>query len=198
MDEAVRRAISKWPDVPAVYGWLALDRRGRWRLRGEPIENPVIASFIARNYEHDAIGQWFFQNGPQRVFVDLDYTPMIVRVDPDSTFTTHTGARVPAIDGAWIDEYGRVLVATAHGAALIDDRDIESLSEQMTGVNAAFADEDALIAALEDLQLGGEADLRLRYAGAVVPLRPISAADVPGRFGFIPHPRSATGEVTCK
>ena len=60
MDEAVRRAINKWPNVPAVYGWLALDRRGRWLLRGEPIANPVITAFIARNYERDTLGQWYF------------------------------------------------------------------------------------------------------------------------------------------
>ncbi|TMH99667.1 MAG: DUF2946 family protein, partial [Betaproteobacteria bacterium] len=28
MDELVARSLAKWPNVPAVYGWLALDRRG--------------------------------------------------------------------------------------------------------------------------------------------------------------------------
>ena len=27
--------LAKWPDVPACYEWLALDRRGQWRLQGE-------------------------------------------------------------------------------------------------------------------------------------------------------------------
>jgi len=198
MDKAVRRAISKWPNVPAVYGWLSLDRRGRWLLRGDPIENPVITAFIARNYEHDALGQWYFQNGPQRVFVDLEYTPMIVRVAEDSSFITHTDAQVSAIDGAWIDEHGRILVATEHGAALVDDRDIELLSGWITAANTSFSDEDELIAAIEDLQRGGSADLRIEYAAKTVLLRPIVAVDVPVRFRFIPHPRATSDEVACK
>ena len=28
MDESVIRALAKWPNVPAVYGWLSLSRRG--------------------------------------------------------------------------------------------------------------------------------------------------------------------------
>ena len=198
MDEAVRRAISKWPNVPAVYGWLSLDRRGRWLLRDEPIENPTITAFIARNYEHDELGQWYFQNGPQRVFVDLEYTPMIVRVAEDSRFITHTSAHVSAIDGAWIDEYGRILVATEHGVALVDDRDIDLLSGWITAASTSFSDEDELIAAIEDLQRGGVADLRMEYAAKTVPLRPIVAVDVPVRFRFIPHPRSTSDEVACK
>ena len=34
MDETVIRAMAKWPDVPAVWGWLSLDRRGVWKLKG--------------------------------------------------------------------------------------------------------------------------------------------------------------------
>jgi len=33
MDQTVLRSLAKWPEVPAVYGWLALDRRGNWLLR---------------------------------------------------------------------------------------------------------------------------------------------------------------------
>src|SRR5690606_15898587 len=35
MDPEVLAAIAKWPNVPAVYGWLGLTARGEWRLRGE-------------------------------------------------------------------------------------------------------------------------------------------------------------------
>ena len=43
MDESVIRAMDRWPDVPAVYGWLELDVRGRWRLRGEPVRGGLEA-----------------------------------------------------------------------------------------------------------------------------------------------------------
>ena len=71
--------MAKWPNVPAVYGWLTLDRRGQWLIRGERVTSPVIAEYIGRNYARDSDGNWFFQNGPQRVFVDLEYTPYVFR-----------------------------------------------------------------------------------------------------------------------
>ena len=64
MDDSVLRGLAKWPDVPAVYGWLSLDRRGHWRIKGEHIGNPTVSAFIGRNYEYDSQGRWFFQNGP--------------------------------------------------------------------------------------------------------------------------------------
>lgn len=198
MDEAVRRAIGKWPNVPAVHGWLALDRRGRWLLRGEPIDNPIITAFIARNYERDASGRWFFQNGPQRVYVDLDYAPLVATVAADGSLITHIGQRVSSIEGAWMDEQGRLLVATEHGPALVDDRDIESLSPSIRSGDAGRdLDEDALIAAIETLQGGSDAGLRLHYAGRSVPLQPILTAEVPARLGFDPHPHADAAEPRC-
>ena len=47
MDPAVLRAMARWPQVPAVYGWLALDRRGNWLIKAERIANPLVAEFIA-------------------------------------------------------------------------------------------------------------------------------------------------------
>ena len=46
MDEIVVRGMAKWPNVPAVYGWLSLDRRGDWRIKGERIANPGVSEFI--------------------------------------------------------------------------------------------------------------------------------------------------------
>ena len=81
MDDIVKQAMNKWPDVPYCYGWLALDGRGAWRMRnervqqtgllGDKIQNPAMRAFIARNYAQDKRGCWFFQNGPQRVYVNL-------------------------------------------------------------------------------------------------------------------------------
>ena len=33
--------------LPAVYGWLGLDRRGNWLLQGDPIANPTVTAYIA-------------------------------------------------------------------------------------------------------------------------------------------------------
>ncbi|EAY63818.1 conserved hypothetical protein [Burkholderia cenocepacia PC184] len=35
MDDIVRQALAKWPNVPDCTGWLLLDRRGTWRLRDD-------------------------------------------------------------------------------------------------------------------------------------------------------------------
>ena len=77
MDPIVARAMARWPNVPAVYGWLALDRRGNWLIKGERITHQSMREFIARNYQPDDAGRWYFQNGPQRVYVTLAYTPLV-------------------------------------------------------------------------------------------------------------------------
>ena len=35
MDDIVKAALAKWPGVPHCYGWLGLDRRGRWYMRDD-------------------------------------------------------------------------------------------------------------------------------------------------------------------
>jgi hypothetical protein len=64
MEDWVHKALARWPDVPALFGWLSLDRRGRWRIRGEVITRPQIVDTINPNYAADEHGRWYFQNGP--------------------------------------------------------------------------------------------------------------------------------------
>src|SRR4051794_27380778 len=114
MDEIVRQAMAKWPNVPHCYGWLALNARGNWRMRsneqaqannlpGDRISNPALLAFINRNYTHDELGRWYFQNGPQRVYVDLEATPYIARLDPSEKFILHTGEQMERIDCVWMN-----------------------------------------------------------------------------------------------
>src|SRR5664279_4880648 len=120
MDETVKQAMAKWPNVPHCYGWLALDARGRWRMRdaqaqargqpGDKIAHVALLGFINRNYLHDERGRWYFQNGPQRVYVNLEATPYIARTDPAQGFLLHTGAPVSKIDAAWMTETGRMVL----------------------------------------------------------------------------------------
>ena len=191
MDEIVRSAMAKWPNVPAVYGWLALDRRGQWSIKGERIENPAIIAFIGRNYEHDREGNWYFQNGPQRVYVDLEYTPWILRLAEGTHLATHTQSVVRAVSGAWLDECGVLIVLTEIGAGMVDDRDLEALASRITGPDAAELDDDTLVSQLEDLERGGSPALLLRYADRFVRIQPIRSAGVAAHFGFNPHPKPA-------
>jgi len=135
MDDAVLAAIQRWPDVPAVSGWLSLDQRGRWRLHpngdadqggpGESITSSAILAFIDRNYARADDGRWFFQNGPQRVYVRLDAAPYILRVNGDgSGLQTHTGLAIGRISAWWLDEDGRLYADTDAGPGMLDGRDM--------------------------------------------------------------------------
>jgi hypothetical protein len=158
VDDIVARSLAKWPDVPAVYGWLALDRRGNWLIRSahgatprfERIGNSALREFIGRNYEADERGCWYFQNGPQRVFVDLAYTPLVAHFEGDR-LVDHRSRPFCGVD-VMQDEEGSVLVAGAGTVALLDDRDLE------------------------------------RYAERADELPRLAKADVPARFGFVQAP----------
>ena len=152
MDEIVARSMARWPNVPAVYGWLSLDRRGNWRIKGERIANAALREFIARNYLADERGCWYFQNGPQRVFVELAYTPLVVHYEGE-TLLDHCARPFPS-GNIFQDEEGSVLIEGGGGIALLDDRDLERMAERA-----------------ESLPRIRRADVPLRY-GFVVEPRP--------------------------
>lgn len=148
MDAQVIAAMARWPNVPAVYGWLSLTESGQWRLHpqgdairqptavGEDITSPQILAFIGRNYESDEQGQWYFQNGPQRVYVRLDAAPLILHTTIDSAsgrlkLRTHTGLDIQALTALYVDETGRLYAATDRGPALIAGRDLPSVLDAM-------------------------------------------------------------------
>lgn len=139
MDQSVLDAQIRWPDVPAAYGWLSLSARGEWRLHplgdahaggpGQGISNVQILSFIGRNYASEPNGEWFFQNGPQRVYVRLDAAPFVLRLDPSlGTLVSHNGQVITSVSQWLLDEDGQLYAQTNLGAARIDDRDLGILA----------------------------------------------------------------------
>ena len=201
MDEIVLRGMAKWPNVPAVYGWLSLNRRGQWLIKGERIHNPQVSGFIGRNYEHDARGRWFFQNGPQRVFVALHYTPLVYRVvnagGAPLALECHTGKPVALVRGAWLDEKGALLLETEYGVGIIHDRDLDGLSPQLIGADGNSLDEEMLEEGMASLRRQREARLWLRFREDSVRIGPIRSAEVPARFGFVARPKQPAGEKEC-
>lgn len=177
MDEIVLAALKKWPDVPHCFGWLGLDARGDWYLRdaaaqragpfprskGSRIEHRKLVEFIGRNYEADAAGRWFFQNGPQRVYVQLEAAPWVWRLSPPQhdpgaapLLRSHTG--LPAsLRSSWLDETGRLFLDTTRGFGLVHSQDM---------LEAARAVE----------------------AGHWVP-EPLDFATAPARFGYVRDPQ---------
>lgn len=144
MDELVTQALARWPNVPHCHDWLGLDARGDWYLRddatqaqgpfpapkGSRLEHAGLIGFIARNYAADEAGQWFFQNGPQRVYVSLEAAPYVLRLQPDGRCVTHTGA--PAtVHACWLDEEGRLFAETSAGFGLVHTQDVLAAAQAL-------------------------------------------------------------------
>jgi hypothetical protein len=206
MDQTVLDAQIRWPDVPAAYGWLSLTARGEWRLHplgdaqqggaGVGISNQQILTFIGRNYAAEPAGAWFFQNGPQRVYVRLDASPFIARVDPAlGTLITHNGLTITTVDQWLLDETGQLYAQTDLGAARIDDRDLSILAELLF-----TADSQGLLSVLEQYeldQLPGKGfsffDPTQRFLALRQPalLHAVKLKDVPLTLNFIANPAPA-------
>jgi hypothetical protein len=193
MDDIVKQAMAKWPNVPHCYGWLGLDARGGWRmrdeaaqragLRGERLTNAALLAFINRNYLHDEHGRWYFQNGPQRVYVNLEATPFIARTDPAQGLLLQTGQALPSIDRALLTEHGEAIVQSGEFVAQLDDRDVAQWLGKLE-LDGKPVPDDALIGWLE----GGPGDLTLRYAGRTVRVERAVGAELPDLFGYVQTP----------
>ncbi len=185
MDEMVLKAMLKWPNVPSCKGWLGLDGRGIWYMRddaaqaagpfatphhcrvgdspqsrGSRLQHEGLVAFIGRNYTSDERGWWYFQNGPQRVYVELSHAPWVWRIAPDGSggLTSHAGHSALA-QMVFTDECGLVYVLTQLGLGLVHTQDM------------------ALCADLID-----RGAWRLRET--------ISAEDIPTHFKFVRSPAS--------
>lgn len=148
MDDLVRQALVKWPDVPACYGWLGLDARGNWYLRddqaqalggfnagvlgckGSMLTHRKLIEFIGRNYGPDPKGQWFFQNGPQRVYVELAVTPLVWRLQPDGSVADHR-EQPASVLGTWLDDKGCLYLQCDTGFGLLHSQDMVHAADRV-------------------------------------------------------------------
>ena len=169
MDDIVKQAMAKWPNVPHCYSWLGLDARGNWYMRddrtqaigsfasglagakGSMLKHEKLIDFIERNYAADAQGCWYFQNGPQRVYVELEATPFIWRVD-DKGAITSSARQTASLVQLLMDERGWPYLQTSLGFGLVHTQDVASLAQ-----------------ALEHKHW---------------PIEEVSAAQLPARFGY--------------
>lgn len=189
MDDIVKKAMAKWPNVPNCYGWLGLDARGAWRMRderaqhlnlaGEKVIQQALLGFINRNYAADERGCWYFQNGPQRVYLNLEATPFIARTDPALGLVLHTGAAVEHLGRALMTDTGAVILVADGKVAQLDDRDLAQL---MASIDLSG---DQLMAWLE----GDAAQPVLHYRDQLVALERIAQADLASAFGFVRLPQ---------
>lgn len=181
MDDIVKQAMAKWPNVPDCYGWLGLDVRGNWYMRddraqycggfasglpgakGSMLQHVKLIDFIERNYACDATGHWYFQNGPQRVFVELEATPRVWRIDAQGAISTHAGLQTH-FEACMMDELGWPYLQTSAGFGLVHTQDVAALS-----------------AAIE------------RHGWAV---EDVIRAELPVRFGYCQSPQAQSAKAT--
>lgn len=194
MDEIVRKAMEKWPNVPHCYGWLMLDARGGWRLRddaaqaanlpGDRLAHEALLAFINRNYGCDDRGCWFFQNGPQRVYVNLEATPFIAHTDAQRAFRLHTGESLSRLDAGWFTEHGQLLLQGEGRLAQVDDRDLVECLPALR-LDGVAVDDARLLQWVAD---GHGGVLTMAYLEQTVTLERITSSDVTERFGFVRVP----------
>ena len=202
MDEQVLRSLIKWPNVPDCYGWLALDRRGQWRmvdeyaqqhhLPGKLIDHAALNEFISRNYASDTAGRYFFQNGPQRVFITLAATPWVVRIIPSESsaqmMTQCHSQMTPS--GALSDEQGNIYIVGSTQQTVFQDIENQPFAVKVMSSVALLHDHDldhfSELATLreEACSFGGS----WTWHGQLLPLDPIHSDELSQRFGFIQHP----------
>jgi hypothetical protein len=148
MDDIVKQAMAKWPHVPHCYSWLGLDARGNWYMRddrtqalgsfgsgvpgakGSMLKHGKLIDFIERNYSVDAQGCWYFQNGPQRVYVELEATPFIWRVDAHGAITS-SASEAAVLVQVYMDERGWPYLHTSLGFGLVHTQDVASLAQAL-------------------------------------------------------------------
>jgi hypothetical protein len=228
MDDTVLAAMARWPNVPDVFGWLSLSDRGQWRLHpagdalsacasspaarpawpdGEAIGSPAITGFMDRNYEHDADGRWFFQNGPQRVFVRLDAAPYILRTTGRGTaLRTHNGLDIRQVTSWVLDDLGRLFAMTDNGPGMVAGRDLPALAEVLrTTQGETLADALARdvspagnpggsqpVQPLDILPVDAprsDADPGAQSTARTAPLRFSTAGGIAATLGFVRFPR---------
>ena len=159
----------KWPNVPNLYGWLHLDRRGNWSINDLAVKHRRMISFLHNNYCKADSGDWYVQNGPQKAFVDLEYTPLVFRLEPDGRLITQTGIAISHPHSIVFDDEGNVLFESSLGIGLLDDRDVY--------LAADWIDESI------------EQVTSISWWGDTLAVKRILKPDVPKVYGFNPHPK---------
>lgn len=140
-----------------------------------------LINFINRQYGCDESGCWFLQNGPQRVFVALAYTPWIFRFSAEG-LQSHTGQTCGKISACFLDQEGSALIASEFGIGLLDDRDLPTfLDECRQNTNAAVDEENWLKI------MAGETFANITWRG--LPVQAIAQNEVASRFSFQPYPQ---------
>lgn len=147
--------------------------------KGTRLEHAQLLGFIQRNYAVDEAGQWFFQNGPQRVYVELECAPVVWRIWPDGSVHAHTGQAVGPMAGFMAGKPAN-LDAAGVQACLLDERG--HLYLVRAGVLGVVHTQDMLLAA-QAVEVGHWVPQEVRWA------------ELPRQWGFVRSPAARQGQA---
>jgi hypothetical protein len=187
-DDNVLRGLQKWPDVPACFGWLRVDRRGNWRIKDQIISHRRAIEYLARNYASDERGRWFVQNGPQRAYCTLDYTPWIYHLDGSDCLHTHTNKLASQLERILIDETGDVLLHTEFGVGLLHDADLSRFIDVLDRHREMSDHSSSAADLLLSLKPGTTDERTVAWHNAPIPVQAVLANTIGKSFGFDPTP----------
>jgi hypothetical protein len=162
------------------------------KLPGQVITHRALNEFISRNYACDSLGRYFFQNGPQRVFITLDATPWIVRITPSENgleLISQCNNPIEA-SGALSDEKGNIYIFGKVTQLTYKEKNVEQFSKEDCQTVALLHDHDldhfSRLAKLheEACSFGGSWE----WQGKQLPLDPIHSEELAARFKFITRP----------
>jgi hypothetical protein len=162
------------------------------KLPGQVITHRALNEFISRNYACDRLGRYFFQNGPQRVFITLDATPWIARITPSENgleLLSQCNSIIEA-SGALSDEKGNIYILGKVNQLTYEEKNKEQFSNQDCQTVALLHDHDldhfSRLAKLheEACSFGGSWE----WQGKQLPLDPIHSEELAARFKFIARP----------
>ncbi len=150
---------------------------------GDIIRHESLLAFIYRNYDCDPRGAWYFQNGPQRVYVELESTPFIARTDPELGFVLHDRTPVRDIDFVFMTDTGQLIIQSRQKIAMLDPNDLAHCLTTLYMDDHAIADDELL----KWLSTPNQS-LQMKLGQQFIRVEWVDSNQLENRFSFIAHP----------
>jgi hypothetical protein len=208
VDDSTLSSIAKWPNVPYCYGWLLLDRRGSFRIRneyaqknqlqGDVIQHAGLCESIKKHICLDEHQQYFYQNGPQRVYITFAYSPYVARILPNQEhrwiLRNHLDQEITPTR-CFLDEKGNVLLeCVVPITRCIKETELRFVEIQHRTV-ALLHDHDLnIFSELSNMDFSSCGTLGVfQWHGVEIPIEPIMGKDLNKEFQFKATPAASKG-----
>jgi len=201
VDTIIDAALQKWPQVPNCYGWLNFDRRGEWRIQneyaqqhklpGELITHQGFKSYIEAHLAHDMRGNYFFQNGPQRVFIHFAYCPWVIRFYPLEEghwqLRTTLGEVIEPL-ACFLDEHGQVMFEADFSSRMVNEEGI-FVNKTVRSIGLLHDHDLEIFSAFAKVFQNNCGSLGEFLWHQKLSIDPIHSKDLPGQYHFSNNPQ---------